>query len=317
MFSTLKQQFDQRFSRWLTRRVPPSAEHELKNRSIFIFPTAFGFCYLSILILLFVLGTNYQNNVIILLCYLMGSFFITVQMVSYFNFKGLKLKSFSDANGFAGQTIPVDVALSSQKTRFGLNLQFTEHVASYIDAFNESLQTQVSLAYAERGVKSPGRLKVFSEYAFGLFKVWTWLDFGHQITVYPKPKKLIVKQIQTFGVSGEEGTNTSTVQGHDDFHELANYKEGESLSRVAWKQLARGQGKLTKHYVQEVGEAKWLSLDSVPNAPIEDKLSYLCYVILQYQQSDGEFGLQLGDVNIAVGRGKSHCQACLTALAKH
>ena len=304
-------------SLWLSRRVPASNHHVLENKSIFIFPTAFGVSYLLILLLLFILGTNYQNNIIILLSYLMGSFFITVQMTSYFNFKGLEIKSTSNVEGFAGQSIKVAVELCSKKKRIGLNLQFRQQPISKVEILEQKRLVDVLLKYEQRGVKEPGRLKVCSEHAFGLFKVWTWLDFEHQVTVFPKPKKLAVKQIQTFGNEGDEDGHITNIQGLDDFRELATYREGESLARVAWKQLARGQGKLTKHYIQEVGEAKWLMLDSVPNASLEDKLSYLSFAIIQFQQSDNDFGLKLADTIVEIGRGKNHCLKCLGALAKY
>ena len=67
----LKVFFKNNFNRWLAKRIPSQKEHRLNSSNILIYPTRFGLGYLAIVMLIFLLGTNYQNNIILLLSYLM------------------------------------------------------------------------------------------------------------------------------------------------------------------------------------------------------------------------------------------------------
>ena len=325
MISKFKQYFTNKFNQWLTVRVPVARKFELTNRNIFIFPTRFGFAYIVVLILLFLLGTNYQNNVIILLCYLMGSFFITAKLTAFFNLKGLIIKSKPYAQGFKGQDIPVTISLEARSTKHGIVLGFDKQSTTQIKQIGKRAKTshansqvQVTIYYQadKRGVISPGRVKVFSEHAFGLFRVWSWLDFGHELVVYPHPMAIASKHLLEMPSEAEDGEQLVSDRDGDEFKELAAYKPGESMARVAWKQLARGQGKLTKHYHQLSGQRRELSLDMLPPVSIEQKLSYLCYLVLQYSQASYAFGFSLTHQKISADHGEQHKQQCLRALAE-
>ena len=325
MKNTLKHYFTKKFNQWLELRVPVASEFELTNRNIFIFPTRFGLVYILVLFLLFLLGTNYQNNVIILLSYLMASFFITVKLTAFFNLKGLIISAQPYAQGFQGQDIPVNVTLSASSAKHGLTLGFKDQASTQLpylvknsSSNSQKRSTQVTLYFhaSKRGVISPGRIKVASEHAFGLFRVWSWLDFGHELVVYPHPNAIASKHLLAATNEAEAGEQIVSNKAGDEFKELATFIPGESMSRVAWKQLARGQGKLTKHYHQLTGQRRHLSLDILPPVSIEQKLSYLCYLVLQYSQASYSFGLSLPHLHINAAQGEQHKQQCLRALAE-
>ncbi|EOG7035816.1 hypothetical protein ACLH5N_004693, partial [Aeromonas salmonicida] len=55
--------------RWLTRRIPPARQMTLGRRSLFILPTRMGLLYLLVMSAIYLLGTNYQNNLVLLVSY--------------------------------------------------------------------------------------------------------------------------------------------------------------------------------------------------------------------------------------------------------
>ena len=69
--------WQRRAARWLARRIPPASRLTLGYRNLFILPSRLGYQYLLLLGALFVLGTNYQNNLVLALAYLLLSLFIT------------------------------------------------------------------------------------------------------------------------------------------------------------------------------------------------------------------------------------------------
>lgn len=333
--NSFKTFFYNRFDTWLKRRVPGRSHHKLSRHNIFIMPTKFGFAFLLFVFLLFLLATNYQNNIIMLMSYLLASFFISVMMHSFYNFSGLGFKSTAQHSGFAKQTINIPITIISAKRHFDLTLSFAKQPKQlkqqqqkiYFEQCHAG-NTEVFLPYVakQRGTVNIGRIKIASEYSFGLFVSWAVLDFSHQITVYPQPKKINASQYRLAGQDNQSESTTNYANqsaGLDDFSELKGYVLGESRARIAWKQFARGQGRYTKHYQSQQGSLPWLKLNEMPSADLESQLSYLCYLVLEYSHSEQCFGLDLTvnniashvDRKIAPDSGFTHQTACLIALA--
>ena len=143
--------------------------------------------------------------------------------------------------------------------------------------------------------------------------------------IYKKNFTLITKFIDIiYEAKQNSNTHNDASAGIDDFSELKNYVVGESQARVAWKQLARGQAKLSKHYQNQQSSIQWLKLSDMPSTDLEIKLSFLCFLILEYGKSENDFGLLLdfySDKNndqtmkITPSSGYQHQQNCLIALA--
>ncbi len=309
-----------RFDQWLSVRMPPTLTRTLNNRSIFIFPTRLGFAYLLVTILVFLLGTNYQNNVIILLAYLLSSLFITVMLQSYYNFKGLTISAAAEVVGYAKHHLDIPYTIASNKTKHGLTLMFAGQPKTIVQKLDKETLVHVKYFAQQRGVTKLERLNISSEYSLGLFKTWTWCDFGTQAVIYPEIKSLPTRWLNTnshLKQHAVQDSGSAFTSGIDDFHELNGYREGEPLTHVAWKQLARGQGKYTKTYRQPVSTDTWLILNQMPGQDIEQKLSYLCYLVVQYMPQDVNFGLDLNNREIPPNSGQVHAQNCLKALATY
>lgn len=322
---------------WLNKKIPPSSHHYLTSRNIFIFPTRFGFAYLGFVILVFLLGTNYQNNLILLLSYVLASFFIIVMMHSFYNFSQLSLSIKSNQTGFAQQTLYFPLLITSKKTHFNLNFSLDNHSSAVTTSVVTLAQclpgmTQVNLPYSnnKRGEFFLGRITIYSEYSFGFFKSWTHLDFGLSALVYPKPIPVVLNEYPILADKEDnfsESYQSNNNVGDDDFSELKSYVVGESRARTAWKQLARGQGHYSKHYQENQGGLICLTLHDMPQGNLETQLSYLSFLINELSQQGQSFSLQLNDGKRVVGHnltgktiiehgsGSEHQYACLRALA--
>ncbi|MGL6165381.1 MAG: DUF58 domain-containing protein, partial [Aeromonas veronii] len=75
--------------RWLKRRIPPARQITLGTRSLFILPTRMGLLYLLVLLAIYLLGTNYQNNLVLLVAYCLGSLFMAAMWLTHRNLLGL------------------------------------------------------------------------------------------------------------------------------------------------------------------------------------------------------------------------------------
>jgi len=327
--NTFKAFWHQIFERWLSRRIPSRSAHQLNSRNIMIYPTRFGLSYAAFVMLIFLLGTNYQNNIILLLSYLLASLFISVMLHSFYNFSKLRFYSEAKQQGYAGDVLNFPIDIMAEKIHFDINLHFTDDTLDSpivrIEQCQQGSQTlKLAIIPKKRGKHYLGRVTVFSEYSLGIFKSKTVLDFGHYGIVYPKPKRLVSGQYQLASQCDEtslDSYNTTDLVGTDDFSELKSFVRGESKSRTAWKQLAKGQGHYSKHYQASQSQLQWLKLSEMPGNDIETRLAYLSFLVAEMSISNQTFGLELGTdqvsktMNIEPSSGFAHQEACLVALA--
>lgn len=325
--------FLSRFSRWLTQRIPSGHRQQINHRNIFIVPSGFGAGFLCLIVLLFLLGTNYQNNIILLTSYLLISFFIVCLLHCFFNLSGLKFYAKQGLEGFANQRLVFPLIVDSKKTRFNLNLVFSDLERAHINpqsALNVATlsagKNELRIPYTglNRGQYTLPRILIESEYAFGLFRTWTRLDFAHQATIFPEPIACAWQTLQGASVNQDKESLLSnylnshqpdTVIGTDEFHQLQTYREGEPLSRVAWKQLARGQGWLTKHYHAAQSQELAFDFDQIPGSNLEHRLSLLSFAIKECQHQQLAFSVKLPGQFFPLNTGEAHVNNCLIALA--
>ncbi len=329
-FVHIKSFFQYKFESWLTRRIPQQTEHTLNSGNILIYPTRFGLAYLFFVVLTFLLGTNYQNNIILLFSYLLVSLFITVMLHSFYNFSQLNIRSKASVQGYVGDTLYIPVTISSNKVRFDINIEFSNKAFGCVKETVQQIQPgqhSIKLSYntVQRGLINLGRLTVYSEYSLGIFKSKAILNFGHQALVFPKPKPIISKHSFEKSELGDSNTEQYYINlpGTEDFAELKSFVQGESRARTAWKQLAKGQGHFSKHYQASYGHRQCLKLNDMPGHDIETKLSHLSFLVCDYTAKNQGFSLELSNnksqstIKVDYNLGVNHQQECLTALANY
>lgn len=101
----LAKMWQQRMERWLSKRIPDSGVFRLDMSNIFIFPSHFGRLYLLLCIGLFILGSNYQNNLILIFCYFLVALFLVSLFSSFANFAHLKVQLGKTNSVFAGEDL--------------------------------------------------------------------------------------------------------------------------------------------------------------------------------------------------------------------
>lgn len=310
----------QRFDRWLAKRMPAKKRFTLSNRNIFIFPSKFGLVYIGFILLIFLLGTNYQNNLILLFAYLLASLFITAMLHSFYNLSGVTIESVGEIKGYANSQINALFKLNSQSQGYQFSFNFNGQKPTVYAGLNTQQQIEVKINNLPRGKLPLGRLTIASDHVLGLFRTWTHLDFDATAIVYPMPKAIVGRYQPSDAQSTSDEINDKQQsaqrgQGNEDFYALDRYQKGQPLAHVAWKQVARGRGWYSKLYQSEPSGDLMLSLASMPAGDIETKLSMLCYLVQEYHQKSLTFGLELGKQVIAPSVGNGHFEQCLLALA--
>ena len=315
MIKSLGFAIQRQFLRWAYRRVPPSNSISLGNSNLFIFPSKVGFSFLLLILLCWLVATNYENNVVFgITCLLIALFLVSI-LHSFFNMSGLSVTFVRVSPAFTGETLSVEILLNQKHLRYreGIKISFKDGEASTVSMQGkENITLHVSVQAPQRGHYHPGRLQVERVYPLGLLRVWTKIDLNIECLVYPRP---IFNAFESFGSSGRGEGALQLDDGSEDFVGLKDYQPGDSLKRIAWKQYAREQGLYAKHYADYQDERIWLDWDALPDLDRESRLSVLTGKLLKVAVTDQHYGLKLPGVNIAPNNGETHKYLVLKELA--
>ena len=313
--NSLRQRLRARFREWVNRRIPPAREVTLDQKRIFIFPNRVGLFFGVCLVVMLLTAVNFQNNLSYALTFLLTTLFIVAILHTYANLSALTIRAVRAQSAFSGQQSEFRVALSRGRKRqhFALHTQWlgsSEALVNILD--DDPVEVGLHLAVGERGWYSPGRLLIESSYPVGLLRCWTWVDLDLHALVYPRPQACP----ELPGLASERPDGASEpVSGDDDFHAIRDYQRGDTLRHVHWKALAKGQGLQSKQYTAYADRSLWLDWDALAGFGVEERLSRLCYWVLEYESRGEEYGLKLPDQVIEPGLGSRHQEQVLKALA--
>jgi uncharacterized protein (DUF58 family) len=265
--------------------------------------------------IIFVAAINYGLSLAFALAFLMVSLFLLAILHSFYNLHGLIVRGLGAEPAFAGETAVFDIAVECQSRRSHESLELYFQGGDTVSTSlvqNQQHRLALSVQVHQRGRFKAPRLIVQSSFPLGLWRTWSRLDLAQTCLVYPRPLPCNFAHSSSSAASGE---STSMVPGVEDFHGLRTYQAGDSLRQIAWKNLARGQGMMVKQFVDGRDEQRMLDWDMFPDLESELRLSYLCYMILQMEGSDCDYGLQMPGVSVAPDRGEAHQRRLLEVLA--
>ncbi len=303
-----------RYKKWLNRRLPRCREVTLSQRQIFIFLSKEGLLFAVLLLVTFLAGVNYANNLILGACFFLSSILLIAIYHSYTQLSGLKIKVLdagdTEAGGFAKYRIELMPTTAKQYAQ--LELIWDEQYQR-IALLDDRRVLTFSLMTEKRGKFLPPRLLLKSVYPLGLIRAWTYVYFDQIAWVSPVPLESARSNISNTAENDEQLT---AVNGQEDFQELKQYIPGESLSRVSWSHLAKGQGLLSKQFVEFHSEQTVLDYAQMPAIDHEMKLSQLAYWVETLTERQTAFALRLPSRFLEMGYGSLHASQALRLLAE-
>ncbi len=306
--------YRRRFERWLAVRIPPSRSITLDQRRVFIFPSRAGLFFLGALLVMLIAAINYQNNMAFTLVFFLFSLFMVAILHTFSNLSGLTLEGLRARPTFAGEVAEFDLQLrrAGRRHYHSIKLGWTDQPQALTSLVTE-LIVPVKLFHAapKRGWLRPARLRVQTEYPLGLLRAWTWIDLDLAAVVYPQP----LAGPRPLGASeGAPSGDSQWRTGSEDFYGFRPYRAGDNLRHVLWRAYARGQALQTKQFVELQVQSHWLRFSDV-DGDREQRLSLLCYWVLELHRQEQPFGLELPGERLAVGTGEAHRERALRLLA--
>ena len=122
----------QRFERFLNKVNPRARQCQLTHHSLLVLPTKAGLALLFCAFLIWLLGTNYSNNLVLALAYFLIALLVVSIHLSFANVSGLTLRSKAQPEGFVAEELAFSVELESQSSHrvAGLALYFKSREGS-------------------------------------------------------------------------------------------------------------------------------------------------------------------------------------------
>ncbi|TMP36007.1 DUF58 domain-containing protein [Pseudoalteromonas rubra] len=306
---------------WLAdiiKRKHSAVQITLSHHNIYIVPSRQGGFFLCMVILNFILGSNYQNNLILGVAYIMLLILVLALIYGYLNLHGLTIQVLDIKNNFASKPVEVRLKFTAPHDCYSLDVASQMYDSSPSNSNYQQGATVSSLFLhsEKRGRYQLGRIRLSSRYPFGLVRVWTYLNVDRTFCIYPTPLSCQL----TF--STQEATESQgqylhqDTQSHENFDGLERFRPGISKNRISWRHFAKNQQLLVKQYSGDSYYSQHTFDYAAHDGNKEIRLSKLCYQILEADKLGDTFALRLSNaVQVGVDRGDKHREACLEALS--
>lgn len=289
----------------------------LTARRLYILPTRAGLLFGLLLLGLLLASVNYGISLGYLFTFMLAGIGFAGLFHTQRNLLHLTLRPLATAPVFVDEAARFRLVLDNpgRQPRGGFSLIHARGASLPVDLPpSGSGELELPLTQARRGLHHPGRLSLASTWPLGLFRCWTVFALDWSVLVYPRPAPTPLP----FPASSDAGERSSRHRpGDDEFAMLREYRPGDSPRRIAWKSVARGQPPLTKQFAGAGGEALWLDWLDCPETETEGRLSRLTRWVIDAEQADRAWGLNLPGFRLPPGHGEHHLRQALEALARH
>jgi uncharacterized protein (DUF58 family) len=314
---SMKYWYEVSIEKWLNKRIPSSHAYQMDVNNTFILPTRFGWAIVGLMSCLFILGTNYQNNVILMFCYFVFALLLLALFHSYTNFVQFYIAFRPISNSFANQHVQLQLDLSHKANRPALHSLsniaiFSKHYPVY-EYLEDGVNT-IAIRRFSRGLHELHRISIESIFPFGLFKCWSHLSVPGQFLVFPTPIACNLKMRQQHS-KGNTGNKVGVAITTEDLQGIRDYRDSDPIHHVSWKHFAKGQGLLSKDFTERSAISIWLHLSDYVNGNVEHALSEVTFQILELSNQEASFGFSIGKQQIMPNTGRHHKRQCLEALA--
>lgn len=301
---------------------PESGEVFLKQRRVFTVPSAPGWAFVVLLLILFIASTNYNLNLGFALTFVLAGCAFVNAFLGFRNLAYLHLLAGPVAPVFAGEEAQFTLHFTNRRKhwRYALHVGFAakNHPEQALDIAPNS-RTTIQLSYPTvcRGRLPIPRVRIQTYFPLGLLRAWsTWMP-DTQALVFPQPEQF-APPLPVTGAANKDGQG---LAGDEDFSGVRVYQAGDAMKHLAWKHIARvdldaGGSLITKQFSGGSASDVLLDFSSLAtNLDVELRLSRMTSWVLQADATGLAYAFRLGTTEYSAAIGASHRIDCLSALA--
>ncbi len=299
---------DRTWQKWLAKRFQFSQQKQLSQKDVLVFIYRQGYLYLVLILITFVAGVNYANNLILGFCFLISAVLCVSFYLTFKQLHDLKIELIADDIGQVGNSLNLHFYFQQQQLRPRyVYIKAGDQIAKFY--LNAAKQQFILPFYTEqRGKFDYPIIQIYSVYPFGLVRAWTYLYHQHSAWIAPKAEAFTAENKYYFNRFEPD---------MDEFRELRNYQSGDSLQAVSWKQFARGQGLYVKVFEQYQDEHSIeIHYEHMPSQSHEEKLEFVMGLVEQCEQQQCAYSLHLPQAELPQGAGEEQLRKVKQLLAQ-
>ena len=299
-------------------------ELELQQRRIYLLPTARGLFVVLTAVVLLLVGINYQLSLAFVVAFLLAGLMQAALLVSYRNLRGLIVRAGRSPHCKLGESLVFSIALvSPDRNRDGVSLAAQVDGPSKISAKHGPLSVAadntevVPLTFTanRRGLVALRRIMVESRAPYGLVRAWSYVHFQWLGVVAPQPE--IPPPPLPLFAGDNDGAALRNVHVAHDPDSLRDYAAGDSLKRVAWKQVAKSGDWYTRTgdsgHRQEI-ELAW---QAVSLTDTEARLSRMAAWLLRAHNENCAYELTMPNGHLPLADGSQQLADASLLLAAY
>ncbi|MEP6484440.1 MAG: DUF58 domain-containing protein [Rudaea sp.] len=284
----------------------------LDRHRIYVLPTRFGAMFSLVLTVMLLGALNYNNNPAMLLTCLLAAASYQSVFQAFRALNGVQLKSMQTEPCHAGDMVRLFLHFHiDTRIRRSLRIRLGDLETVFDLLPDADGKILLELRAEQRGWQRPGRIKIYSEYPFGLFHVWSWLNPDFAILVYP----ILETNPPSLPRDGSDAQMQPSRGVGDELAMLRDYRPTDPMRSIAWKASARHDHLLVKEFEQRRGREIVLSFASLTGMDREDRISRLARWVCMAEDAHVRYALDLPQRRIGPGLGPDHRHACLRELA--
>ncbi len=314
MITHAKMRFRKRWEVWVRRRHAAGNPQSVDSRNLYILPSAFGWAYGVVVVLLLIGAINYQINTIFLMTFLLAIIGMVSACEAHANLLNLTFQFISVEDAQLGRPAKMFLLVKSNtKLRFGVAFRIAAQPETRVEEIPiEGLQFVVPIETNSRGYFPIPPVTITSLFPFGIFRVWGYLYFDEHYYVYPQP----VDPGFWPNPNLDANRKSKHTTGDDEFYDLKRVENPWIEPKlISWKTAAKGQGWYLKQMSSNEVDYWLFSLKQLPQEDVESKLQHLCYWLQTAEANGLIYGLELAGATTTFSRGSEHLQHCLRQLA--
>ena len=311
---SIRESFSTRIrDRVLSRRGPMTPPFELEYRHIFVLPTRFGWGFGLMLVFMTLGGLNFNNNMALMLVFLLGTIAQITTLIAYRNLSGLTIDRIYSEPVFSGEDAHFRVFVSNgdERQRFAIGAGFKLAQDCKDLKLNSCDSFLLHQPTIKRGWLEIPSFRLETRFPLGFFKAWSWVFPQTRCLVYPAP----ARKPPPLPKSGHGQTGVATKGDGDDIHGLRKYQPGDSIQRVAWRASARHDELYSLEMESPREDACELDWDLLRGGDVESRLSILTAWVIAADHKQLSYSLKLPNSLTPASKGDSHRSRCLEQLA--
>ncbi len=295
------------------KRDPLVLPFELEYRHIYVLPTSFGWGFGLMLLFMALGGLNFNNNMALMLVFLLATISQLTTLVAYRNMSGLSVDSIFSEPVFCGENAHFRIFVSNQgeRQRFAIQAGFSSPQDCKDFKLNTTESYHLQQETTTRGWMEMPSFRLETRFPLGLFKAWSWVFPRSRCLVYPSP----ARNAPALPKSGHGHAGRAIKGDGDQVHGLRKYQAGDSKQRVAWRASARHGELYSLEMETPREEACELDWDLLQGTNVETRLSVLSAWVIAADHKQLSYSLKLPGEFIASGNDVEHRARCLELLA--